>query len=1286
MVDSPPVNRVIVVVGMHRGGTSATTLALRALGVELGDDLLAADPDQNPIGFFEDNPLLEVSEQVLQVLDMKWDTPRVIPPQAWNNPVLGALAVKASASIRDRFDEFPVWGFKNPRTARLLPFWKTVFQRCEREASYVIALRNPISIATSLRRRNQIAPARAHLLWLLHMAEAVVHTRGESRVVVDYDELLLDPRTEFRRIAGALSLPFPDTNAIALLEAESALDTDHRRTQFDPADLEIDHDVSELSREAFTLLQSWSRDDPKTTPAGIDDRLGELLGRVHSLEPVLRDLAETDRARIEATTAVEAQRTALAGMTAERERLNSERAQLATDLHEQINHREAERVRMDALVNHSTQNERALHEAKTQTAKAELRAEQLGMDHELQRARADKLESERAGLQHSLAKTKVTSERERAGFAEQIARLSTSVEEERTRTEDLTLELGDRNATIQTLGRNLDQLGTEHEHITAVLSEERAQRRAWVRQQATILTREFTGSVDAMAVTRQWRLAARIQQGLSRAKLRPWINGMDQLQALSHTLHAAAHADPMDVKQLSVLARNVKQTFHELSTSTSFQFARALSRLAYLPLRQTRPEGPFEFVRNRISELHFHLSHLADLPDVPREAQTSRKPTSPTVDVVIPVYRAPKETLRCLDSVLASRNRTQMEIIVIDDASSHRALTKALEALERLGQITLLRNEQNLGFPGTANRGLMLHPDRDVVLLNSDTIVHGDWLDRLRRSATSDWRIATVTPFSNNAEICSYPVLCRPDPMPSASELAELDDAAAQANDGLVVTLPTAVGFCMYVRREVLLEIGGFDTERFGRGYGEENDFCLRARRQGYRNVLAGDVFVGHEGGASFTHEKQQLIDEGLAELDQLYPDYRSEINDFLERDPVRRLRRRIDVGRARRNEPAGILMVNHSRGGGTSQHVTELATTLEAEGTAVWTLQPNIDGSASLGRFDGPDSENLIFKLPDEMDGLIETARNAGVQHIHFHHLLGFDPSVREIPAALSCEFDITLHDFMVVCPRIHLIGGQGKFCGLPDAETCTNCVKCNGSEAGFEVDVEAWRAEHQEWLLGARRVFVPSQDTKEWLEPKLDGITLSVRPHAERFNRPAPPAKRGGRKTKRRRVAVIGAIGTHKGSELLHACALDAERRDLALEFHLVGFSDRDDLLRDTGRVSITGAYAQGDLPDLLRNARCDLAFLPSIWPETYCYTLSAAFSAGLFSVALDLGAIAERIRKADWGDLLPADSDASAINDRLIAVSPSPLPSHCSMESLVTNYGSALADYYDDLTLER
>ncbi len=221
----------------------------------------------------------------------------------------------------------------------------------------------------------------------------------------------------------------------------------------------------------------------------------------------------------------------------------------------------------------------------------------------------------------------------------------------------------------------------------------------------------------------------------------------------------------------------------------------------------------------------------------------------------------------------------------------------------------------------------------------------------------------------------------------------------------------------------------------------------------------------------------------------------------------------------------------------------------------------------------------------------------------------------------------------------------------------------------------------------MGARRVFVPSQDTKEWLEPKLDGITLSVRPHAERFNRPAPPAKRGGRKTKRRRVAVIGAIGTHKGSELLHACALDAERRDLALEFHLVGFSDRDDLLRDNWPCLDHRCLRtrRPPRPPSQRTLRPSPSCLPS-GLKTYCYTLSAAFSAGLFSVALDLGAIAERIRKADWGDLLPADSDASAINDRLIAVSPSPLPSHCSMESLVTNYGSALADYYDDLTLER
>src|SRR5262249_39452413 len=147
----------------------------------------------------------------------------------------------------------------------------------------------------------------------------------------------------------------------------------------------------------------------------------------------------------------------------------------------------------------------------------------------------------------------------------------------------------------------------------------------------------------------------------------------------------------------------------------------------------------------------------------------------------------------------------------------------------------------------------------DVVLLNSDTEVANDWLDRLHACAASDAKIATVTPFSNNATICSYPFHGWQGSVPGTLGLAELDRVFARANAGRVVDLPTAVGFCMYIRRPALDALGLFDAERYGRGYGEENDFCMRAAKVGWRNVLAGDVFVYHEGSVSFSVERFAL-------------------------------------------------------------------------------------------------------------------------------------------------------------------------------------------------------------------------------------------------------------------------------------------------------------------------------------------------------------------------------------------------------------------------------------------
>src|SRR6185437_739986 len=204
----------------------------------------------------------------------------------------------------------------------------------------------------------------------------------------------------------------------------------------------------------------------------------------------------------------------------------------------------------------------------------------------------------------------------------------------------------------------------------------------------------------------------------------------------------------------------------------------------------------------------------------------------------------------------------------------------------------------NLGFVRSVNRGMALHGDRDVVLLNSDTEVANDWLDRLHACARSAADIATVTPFSNNATICSYPFEGWPGAVPGTLGLAALDRLFAEVNAGRTVDIPTAVGFCMYIRRDALDALGLFDAERFGRGYGEENDVCMRALKGGRRNVLAGDVFVYHEGAVSFSKEKAALTQAAGKALVEVHPDYPQRVHDYLVADPASELRSAIDAAR----------------------------------------------------------------------------------------------------------------------------------------------------------------------------------------------------------------------------------------------------------------------------------------------------------------------------------------------------------------------------------------------------
>lgn len=257
-----------------------------------------------------------------------------------------------------------------------------------------------------------------------------------------------------------------------------------------------------------------------------------------------------------------------------------------------------------------------------------------------------------------------------------------------------------------------------------------------------------------------------------------------------------------------------------------------------------------------------------------------------SIDIVIPVYNAAILLERCLIALDRHTAPNAARVTVIDDASPDPQIKPLLDAWQQRSPLrpVVLRNELNLGFVGSVNRGIAA-TDGDVLLLNADTEVTPGWLARMRDALASDQRIASVTPFSNNAEICSWPEFCKAAAVPADPD--RIACAFASSGAPSYPDLPTAVGFCMLIRRATLAAIGDFDRATFGRGYGEENDFCLRAAAHGWRNVLADDAYVVHAGGGSFAPLGLKPGGDNLARLLARYPRYNAQVAAFIAADPL---------------------------------------------------------------------------------------------------------------------------------------------------------------------------------------------------------------------------------------------------------------------------------------------------------------------------------------------------------------------------------------------------------------
>jgi GT2 family glycosyltransferase/glycosyltransferase involved in cell wall biosynthesis len=669
---------------------------------------------------------------------------------------------------------------------------------------------------------------------------------------------------------------------------------------------------------------------------------------------------------------------------------------------------------------------------------------------------------------------------------------------------------------------------------------------------------------------------------------------------------------------------------------------------------------------------------LSPIVPYPRSHKRDR-----TVDIIIPVYRGCEETLRCIRSVLEAENDVPTELTVINDSSPDPELTLRLRDLAAKEAFTLLENSKNQGFVETVNRGMRVHPERDVVLLNADTIVPSGWIDRLRRAAYADANTGTATPFSNKATICSFPKPCVDNALPEGLALSEVDALFSDHNAGMTADLPTAVGFCMFIKRDALDEVGYFDAEKWGRGYGEENDFCLRASALGWRHVVACNVFVQHDGSVSFAHDKEGLIASNLPKLNGLYPDYAITVRRFIAQDPLARVRNRVAKALLKRNAQHYMLFVMHALGGGAKVAADDLAGRLAREHCSVLELSATAEGRWELSCFGLPYS--LIYRYPDDLSQLVDDLRDLRVWHVHYHQTMHFPMAIWNLPQQLDVRYDFTAHDYLPICPRINLIDETGFYCDpVPSAAAiCNRCVEYNGLENGLEEkynefgnEVGQWRIHYARFLANARRVFAPSEDTARRYREFFSLENLVVQPHPEPEYRivPAnPPVDHGVHS-----VAVIGAIGDHKGYRILLKCVRSAKKEGLPLRFVVIGYTCNDAEFARYDNTVITGEYEREQLPRLIEQHHCKVAAFLSPWPETYSYTLSEALRAGLYPVAFDLGAIAERIKNARFGAVIPLSDNPKLINKALLdALQRDPRGTDASI--IGNAYPNTLRDYY-------
>lgn len=529
------------------------------------------------------------------------------------------------------------------------------------------------------------------------------------------------------------------------------------------------------------------------------------------------------------------------------------------------------------------------------------------------------------------------------------------------------------------------------------------------------------------------------------------------------------------------------------------------------------------------------------------------------VDIIIPIYNGYDDLQLCIPSVKKHTDLTKHRVILINDCSPDVRIAPYLDSLAD-EHILVLHNEKNLGFSGNVNKGMGLSKERDVILLNSDTIVTEGWVDKIAACAYLEESTGTVTPLSNSATLCSVPVMCQDNRVPENVTVDEYAALIERCSLRRYPKITVAVGFCMFIKRCVIEDIGLFDAETFGRGYGEENDFCNRAEQAGYHHVMCDDTFIYHKGTASFdTAEKQALLEAHEKILNERYAGQMRRNHLYCMENPDQEIRDNIKMYTKLHNGKKNLLYLLHldfrehafNNIGGTQIHVRELMEVLRGEYNVFVAARDEED--LCVTAYTENDVITLKFEIGEapqfpvfsdaQLRKIYEQILMAfDIDLVHVHHSQDLSLELYEAAERLGIPVIATLHDYYYVCPTILLLDQENHFCaedGQPKGEIpkCSqHCRECLWAKKGISPQsdyLRIWRREHKRALQRCEKLIFPTESAKEIVlryYPDLREKSLAVYHGEDKLERkvvhmPSPESVRKHPKLKVKLDRVVGA-----------------------------------------------------------------------------------------------------------------------------------------------------------------